>query len=197
MKPKPYVIDVVDCSGIDGEATCSNLIGCNTATVKMGGMSNATFSMINLVINAANNKLESIRCLAFWGHGLIRKETDGDKGLGVQFVSGGSRAIETRNDLGPETLIKLDTQLAQLKPYFAAGSRVELRGCGVADGDGAGVETMKRLAFIWNVKVQACKGNNVGMDWGTRFGGADVKIVEVTPNGTVNLVNGIRYDART
>ena len=197
MKPKPYVIDVVDCSGPDGEVTCSNLIGCNTTTVRMGGMSNATLSMINLVINAANNNLGSIRCLALWGHGLVEKGSNGDKGLGLQFVSGGSQNIETRNALGHVTIMKLNTQLAQLQPYFAQGSRVELRGCGVADGDGAGVEIMKRLAFIWQVKVQACKGDNVGLDWGTSFGGRDVKIIEVTPDGQVNLVNGIRYDART
>jgi len=196
MKPKPYVIDVVDCSGADGLATADNLVGNNTATVRMGGMSNAVLTMIDRVIIAANSQQNAIRCLAFWGHGLV-KIVDGEhKGLGLQFVSGGSENV-ARNALGHATIMTLHTRLAQLKAYFASAARVELRGCGVADGGDGGVEIMKRLAFIWGVKVHANTTDNVGMDWGTSFGSHTTKIVEVTPDGRVNMVNGIRYDART
>ncbi|NJD08010.1 MAG: hypothetical protein FIA97_16180 [Methylococcaceae bacterium] len=94
MKPKPYVIDIVDCSDQAGINTCDNLIGHNTVTVRMGGMSNATLKMIDLVINAAEGQYGAIRCLAFWGHGSVDAN---HKGLGLQYVAGTSESVETRN----------------------------------------------------------------------------------------------------
>lgn len=193
MKPKPYVIDVVDCSDQAGINTCDNLIGHNTVTVRMGGMSNATLKMIDLVINAAEGQYGAIRCLAFWGHGSVDAN---HKGLGLQYVAGTSESVETRNALGARTIQLLATQLAQLQPFFAPDARVELRGCGVADGDGSGVEIMRRLAHLWQVRVQGNSKDNMATYWGMSPSN-NARITEVSPGGSVRLVQGIGVNDRT
>lgn len=191
MKPKPYVIDIVDCSDQAGLNTCDNLIGHNTSTIAMGGMSNASLKMVDLVIGAAEGQRGAIRCLAFWGHGSIDADHNG---LGLQFVAGTGTGMETRNDLGSATVEVLRTQLAQLQPFFAPGARVELRGCGVANGPG--IEAMKRLASLWQVRVQGNRKDNMSMYWGMGPGN-DARLAEVGPDGTLRWVKGIGVNDRT
>lgn len=166
MDPKPYVIDVVDMSG-EGGAYFKEMLknyggGASVVSkmIEMYAMSNAVARMIDLVMAATEGQYGSIKILGLWGHGLTRDHV----GIGVHAVTGEGLGQWHGSSLDHPTLLRLGPALGRLRGYFAPDGRFEIRGCGVARGDG--LETMKLLAYQWDVEVQGGEGNGQGLDWG-------------------------------
>ncbi|QQS14146.1 MAG: hypothetical protein IPK81_08200 [Rhodospirillales bacterium] len=167
MDPKPYVIDVVDMSG-EGGAHFKEMLknygggaSVESKMIEIYAMSNAVARMIDLVMAAAEGQYGSIKILGLWGHGLVDAR---HVGVGVHAVTGGWSGADHGSTLSYRTLTALGPALGRLRGYFAPDGRFEIRGCGVARGDG--FETMKLLAYQWDVEVQGGEGNGQGLDWG-------------------------------
>jgi hypothetical protein len=184
MKPKPYVIDVVDVSDMAGRYWVDCLDGHNTVTIPIGGMSNALQKMIDLVIAQTGNR-PVIRCLALWGHGLVKAD---HSPIGIHLIAGGGAAATQRSALTNATILSLGQNFDVLKDCFHSEGRVELRGCGVA-GTIEGLEVMKMIAFRWGVPVQAAEKNQPTMSWLP-------PVREVSPMGHVGSTPGIDYNLR-
>jgi hypothetical protein len=185
MVPKPYVIDVVDVSDQGGLYWKESLKGYNTVTIAIGGMSNSIEKMVDLVLKETDGK-PVVRCLAFWGHGL---DVD-DKPVGIHLIAGGWRADANRGSFSKANVLTMNTSLVRLKPCFASGARVELRGCGVA-ATNEGIEVMKMLASRWGVRVHGAEKAQHTMSWLP-------PLVEVAPSGDVRKgIPGTEYNLRT
>jgi hypothetical protein len=194
MIPRPYVIDVVDVSDQGGLYWKYCLEGHNTVTIAIGGMSNSIEKMINMVLEATGGK-PVIRCLAFWGHGLLKD----DKPVGIHLIAGGWQADHGRDSRGEfpsrgsfskANISTMHESLMRLKLCFASDARVELRGCGVA-ATTEGIEAMKMLATQWRVRVQGAKKDQPTMSWLP-------PLVEVSPSGVpCEGVPGTEYNLRT
>ncbi|TXL81601.1 hypothetical protein FHP25_03480 [Vineibacter terrae] len=185
MSPAPYVIDVINCDNTDTANYWTDLLKPHSSRIiPIGPMSNAVSAMLDLVHAAVGGRTGSIRCLALWGHGLVDRD---HKGIGVHAVSSGWDGDVHRSTFRLDTLTQLGSRLERLSGIFAPGARVELRGCGVARGEGPSV--MKKLAAAWGVEVQAGEGNGQALDWAP-------PVQAAFPDGSVRVVPGIPYDRR-
>jgi hypothetical protein len=184
MIPKPCVIDVVDLSDDGGIYWRDCLDGHNTFTIAIGGMSNAIQKMVDLVLAKTGGK-PVLRCLALWGHGAVDRD---ENPLGIHLLAGGWDAQFNQSAFTPGTISALHHSLIRLRPCFANGGRVELRGCGAA-GSSQGIDVMKTLAKQWGVAIQGAKKNQPTMSWLP-------PVVEVTPGGDVREVKGTEYNLR-
>lgn len=186
MPPAPYVIDVINCENADTAAYWSDLLKPHTSRIiPIGPMSNAITAMIDLVVSAVGGRRGSIRCMALSGHGLVDAA---HKGIGVHAVAGGWDGDAHLSTFRLQAIAQLGTQLDRLTGLFASGARLELRGCGVARGEGPAV--MKKLAATWGVEVQAGEGNGQALDWAP-------PVQAAFPDGSLRVVQGIPYDRRT
>ncbi len=120
--------------------------GARSRVLIMYGMSNGVGQMVTDITQIA--PLGALDVLRIWSHGRS----------GGQTVSGGHAGEEGRRlhwtGISLANLDALRDTLARLRPYFAPGARVELRGCNVANGSD-GETFLQRLADIWGVTVQA------------------------------------------
>lgn len=191
MDPKPYVIDVVDMGG-EGGAHFKEMLqkygggaSVESKMIELYAMSNAVARMVDLVMAATEGQYGSIKILALWGHGLVDAA---HRGLGVHATAGGWTGQYHRSALSHTTLLQLGPALGKLRGYFAHDGRFEIRGCGVALGDG--LETMKLLAYQWDVEVQGGEGNGQGLEWGP-------PVWSVARGGrTATKITGRAYDRR-
>jgi hypothetical protein len=157
-------------------------------------MSNSIEQMVNMVLNETDGK-RVIRCLAFWGHGLL----ENDKPVGVHLIAGGWQADYARDGKGnpfpnrgsfsKANIMTMHSSLMRLTPCFTGDARVELRGCGVA-ATSEGIEAMKMLATRWVVRVQGAKTDQITMNWSP-------PLVEISPGGVPREgVTGTEYNLR-
>ncbi len=153
------VIDVIDmedaalgahrAQGLDSR-------GVSSTRITMYGMCNGVGQMISDIRQRA--RVGGVDVLRIWSHGRP----------GGQTVSGGHAGEEGRvlhwTGISVANIGAMRPELERLRPYFAPGARVELRGCNVA-GDADGERLLQQLAQIWGVRVQAGTLTQTSVDW--------------------------------
>jgi hypothetical protein len=105
---------------------------------------NAIAQIAQMIIDRAGGP-STITLLRFHGHGVP----------GAMGVNSGEEDFDSYgNGISITNLELIRSDLARLRPYFAANARVELHGCNVASGR-RGRQLLRSLAAIWGVPVSA------------------------------------------
>jgi Domain of unknown function (DUF4347) len=127
--------------------------GVDSTKIIMYGMSNGVGQMITDISQRA--AVGDVSVLRIWSHA----------GPGDQNISAGHGDENTSwAGISGDNINAMRDTLAGLNPYFAPGSRVELRGCNVAAG-GKGEALLQALAGIWGVTVQGGIQTQYHIDW--------------------------------
>jgi hypothetical protein len=164
------VIDVVDVTDPSLMHTVRDLETTGSIVLVLGGMCGGVAQMVNMIIRSAF--LGCIDVLRIWSHGDIAKQS-------VSCGQDGEHFVKERAGIWNGNIKELTPILEKLRPYFAQGARVELRGCAVGrgyDGD----DFLKKLARLWGVTIHAPVELQPisGLSW---FG----MVKRVTPAGSV------------
>lgn len=120
-------------------------------------MSNGVNQMVHDIMGIAAPN--SIKVLRIWAHGT----------QGVVGISSGDdpRLIRLHlSGISPKVFDSPYQELGKLRPYFASGARIELRGCETgASADGE--KLMKNLAELLGVEIHASPEDQpgTGFDW--------------------------------
>ena len=172
-------IDVVDMDDLVlGTHRRSLAQSSGSTVIEMYGMCNGISQMVTEIIRVAS--LRSIEVLRIWGHGWS----------GGQLIAAGANAqvgVDHGSALWANNMARYASDLARLNRYFAAGARVELKGCQVGSGK-AGEDFVVALAKVIGVTVQAAVDVQGGM-WvsGQHWNGP---IIQSDSSGALSCVQG-------
>ncbi len=154
------IVDVVDCGDpIVGFYVRKGLReqGVSSTVLEMYAMSDGVGQMVFDLLGAVRpGQLDLLR---IWAHG-------GPGRIGISNGWAGGHLVGPHlSGLSSESLDSVRSRLARLRPLFARGARVELRGCAVAAND-AGGRLLSGLSGIWGICVQAGAVNQrAGREW--------------------------------
>src|ERR1044072_3543905 len=167
------IIDYLDISD-------PNLETYEVANIQAAGGTPVTLNMsransISLVIDAIIGRAGSsgvITLLRIHGHGAAGL-------MGVADSANGNVAWFF-NAFTVSNIICEPNEFYRLRPYFAAGARVELHGCNVGSGK-RGMKLLLWLARIWSVQVSA----GIGTQYGSTTFNFDGPYRTAYPNGSM------------
>lgn len=150
------IIDFVDIASPEmGEVEVIRAQGREPVTLNQSRANSARL-MIDAIIERANTvgRQGVITLLRFHGHGLPGM-------MGISHSEDMSAFTTYSNVISLPVINAQANEFARLRPYFAAGARVEFHGCNVGSG-AAGQALLQRLSALWGVPVSAGSRTQIG-----------------------------------
>ncbi len=153
-----YVVDVVDMT--DGKLSASVIhdierTEAGTTVIQIPAIRGGLAFMVDSILRRTG--YHEMNVLRIWGHGAKGLQNISANRSDEGWVTGGS--LDVRH-------FELSASLmAKLRPkFYSSKSRIELRGCQVAQGD-EGKGLMLKLARTVGVRVMAAWDDQAGMEW--------------------------------